>query len=272
VSLYRLLHDQNALSAYRINYTRMGGGKHEVLHLHAAKIGGSCCHWSLNRLALWPLSKQTDGIHAAFQPTIPCKLDGSKLRLNMNTDTWPSATGSLPPFILGLFFLKPDTVLLVNMPTLFSIVEHLYQARWYLVTLLLASYIASEVRRYRRLSHINGLWTILRALASHNRLSTKSPSCILRHQRDTVSVSTNLPQNPKKKKTDVCFPGKLARIGTNMLITCDIHLLTRINAPRSRYKRSDWYLGFQLAPGIDNVGSLRIRRSTRSDVLRWVLV
>jgi hypothetical protein len=52
-------------------------------------------------------------------------------------------------------------------------------------------------------------------------------------------------------------PGKLARIGTNKLITCDIDLVTRMNAPRSEYKRSDWYLGFRLAPGIDNVGSLR---------------
>jgi hypothetical protein len=52
-------------------------------------------------------------------------------------------------------------------------------------------------------------------------------------------------------------PGKLARIGTNMLVTCDIDLVTRMNAPRSPYKRSDWYLGFRLAPGIDNVGSLR---------------
>ena len=51
--------------------------------------------------------------------------------------------------------------------------------------------------------------------------------------------------------------GKLARIGTNKLITCDIELVTRMNAPRSEYKRSEWYLGFRLAPGIDNVGSLR---------------
>jgi hypothetical protein len=42
-----------------------------------------------------------------------------------------------------------------------------------------------------------------------------------------------------------------------MLITCDIELVTRMNAARSPYKRSEWYLGFRLAPGIDNVGSLR---------------
>jgi len=30
-----------------------------------------------------------------------------------------------------------------------------------------------------------------------------------------------------------------------------------MNAPRSMYKRPEWYLGFRLAPGIDNVGPLR---------------
>jgi hypothetical protein len=52
-------------------------------------------------------------------------------------------------------------------------------------------------------------------------------------------------------------PGTLARIGPNTLITTDIDQIVRMNAPRSPYVRSDWYLGFRLAPGIDNVFSMR---------------
>ncbi|KAF8850435.1 cytochrome P450 [Acephala macrosclerotiorum] len=47
--------------------------------------------------------------------------------------------------------------------------------------------------------------------------------------------------------------GPLARIGPNDLITTDIDLVHRIQAARSPYKRSNWYRGFRLAPGIDNV-------------------
>jgi cytochrome P450 len=50
--------------------------------------------------------------------------------------------------------------------------------------------------------------------------------------------------------------GKLARIGPNTLITCDVDQVNRMNAARSPYVRSDWYLGFRLAPGIDNVFSM----------------
>ncbi|CZR67450.1 related to pisatin demethylase (cytochrome P450) [Phialocephala subalpina] len=47
--------------------------------------------------------------------------------------------------------------------------------------------------------------------------------------------------------------GPLTRIGPNDLITTDVGLIHRIQAARSPYKRSRWYRGFRLAPGIDNV-------------------
>jgi cytochrome P450 len=47
--------------------------------------------------------------------------------------------------------------------------------------------------------------------------------------------------------------GPLARIGPNDIITTDISLIHRIQAARSPYSRSNWYRGFRLAPGIDNV-------------------
>jgi hypothetical protein len=44
------------------------------------------------------------------------------------------------------------------MGTSVSFLELLNQAKWYIVAVLLASYIAREVRSYRRLSHIKGPW------------------------------------------------------------------------------------------------------------------
>ena len=56
----------------------------------------------------------------------------------------------------------------------------------------------------------------------------------------------------------MCFtPGPLARIGPNTLITNSVEQLHRMSAPRSPYTRSEWYLGFRLAPGVDNVFSMR---------------
>lgn len=53
--------------------------------------------------------------------------------------------------------------------------------------------------------------------------------------------------------TDLSLLGSLARIGPNDVITTDISHVHRIQAARSPYCRSNWYCGFRLAPGVDNV-------------------
>jgi hypothetical protein len=53
------------------------------------------------------------------------------------------------------------------------------------------------------------------------------------------------------------LPGPLARIGPNILTTSSVEQFHRMNAPRSPYTRSEWYLGFRLAPGVDNAFSMR---------------
>ncbi len=53
------------------------------------------------------------------------------------------------------------------------------------------------------------------------------------------------------------FLGPLARIGPNTLLTADVEQFHLMGAPRSPYTRSDWYLGFRLAPGVDNVFSMK---------------
>jgi hypothetical protein len=62
---------------------------------------------------------------------------------------------------------------------------------------------------------------------------------------------------PPELLADATNLGNLARIGPNTLLTCDVNQVCRMSAPRSPYVRSDWYLGFRLAPGIDNVFSMR---------------
>lgn len=50
--------------------------------------------------------------------------------------------------------------------------------------------------------------------------------------------------------------GPLVRIAPNTLLTNDADLVRRMNAPRSPYTRSDWYLAMRLIPGQDNVLSV----------------
>jgi hypothetical protein len=50
--------------------------------------------------------------------------------------------------------------------------------------------------------------------------------------------------------------GPLARIGPNTLTTSSVEQFHRMSAPRSPYVRSKYYLGFRLAPGVDNLFSM----------------
>ena len=47
--------------------------------------------------------------------------------------------------------------------------------------------------------------------------------------------------------------GSLARIGPNTLVTDDPALMRKMNAVRSPYRRSDWYIGMRFDPSRDNV-------------------
>ncbi|MCJ1269296.1 hypothetical protein MMC22_009187 [Lobaria immixta] len=47
--------------------------------------------------------------------------------------------------------------------------------------------------------------------------------------------------------------GSTARIGPQTLLTCDVELIHRMNAPRSSYRRSDWYTGSRFVPGEDSL-------------------
>lgn len=51
--------------------------------------------------------------------------------------------------------------------------------------------------------------------------------------------------------------GSLARIGPNDLITSDPEVLRKMNAVRSPYRRSNWYVGMRLDPNRENVESER---------------
>jgi hypothetical protein len=79
-------------------------------------------------------------------------------------------------------------------------------------------------------------------------------------------------------------PGPLARIGPNTLTTSSVEQFHRMSAPRSPYVRSEWYIGFRLAPGVDNAFSMRddkihakrraqmnmgVRFKTQVDQLAW---
>ncbi|KAH8723144.1 pisatin demethylase [Phaeosphaeriaceae sp. PMI808] len=50
--------------------------------------------------------------------------------------------------------------------------------------------------------------------------------------------------------------GKFARIGPNTLLVSDVEFMRRVNAPKSKYRRSDWYKGSRFTPGEDTLISM----------------
>ena len=106
------------------------------------------------------------------------------------------------------------------------------------IAIFLFAFIVDRVRTYRRLSHIPGptlgglskFWMIRACTSGRNHLLV-------------ADVNAKY--------------GRLARIGPNNLITSDPELIRRMNAPRSPYRRGDWYNAMRMKPGHDNVLSAR---------------
>ncbi|KAJ9615092.1 hypothetical protein H2200_001166 [Cladophialophora chaetospira] len=113
--------------------------------------------------------------------------------------------------------------------------------------LLVVAYGISWFRSWRRLSHIPGPrgwgWSIIPWLRLHTRAD------LFDQFYDLTSAY-----------------GPLVRVGPNTLICSDPDVLRRLSAPRSPYKRSDWYFAMRLNPGHDNIFSTR--DETRHEALR----
>ena len=107
--------------------------------------------------------------------------------------------------------------------------------------------IANAFQSYRRLSHIPGP-----ALAAFSRLWLLWGHLGTRIHLDYFEANLKY--------------GPLVRVGPNQLVTSDPELIRRINAPRSPYRRGQWYAGSRLKPGVDNVFSEQ--REEKHDELR----
>jgi len=60
--------------------------------------------------------------------------------------------------------------------------------------------------------------------------------------------------------------GSLVRIGPNYVVTSDPEIVRRLNASRSPYTKSNWYIASRFTPGIDNM--ISNRDDAYHDVLR----
>jgi hypothetical protein len=112
---------------------------------------------------------------------------------------------------------------------------------------IIAYYCISWIRSWHRLSHIPGPrgwgWTIFPWLRLHTRTDLFD---------QFYNLSTRY--------------GPLVRVGPNTLICSDAEVMRRLSAPRSPYKRADWYFAMRLNPGQDNIFSTR--DEARHDELR----
>lgn len=50
--------------------------------------------------------------------------------------------------------------------------------------------------------------------------------------------------------------GKFARVGPSTLLVADVEFLRKVNGPKSKYHRSDWYKGSRFTPGEDTLISM----------------
>ena len=99
-------------------------------------------------------------------------------------------------------------------------------------------YLVTGILSYYRLSHIPGpfLW-------AWSRLPL---------------IQTHLKGDSYEKFGSLAKTyGKLVRIGPNYVLTSDPDIVRRMNATRSRYTRSNWYMASRFTPGVDNMVSDR---------------
>ena len=109
-------------------------------------------------------------------------------------------------------------------------------------------YAATTIRAYYRLRHIPGpFWNSLSIFP-------------------LVGWHTGGSAIEVYGKTAEQYGGKLCRIGPNNLLTSSADQFRKMNAPRSPYRRSDWFNAMRMKPGSDNVLSMRDER--RHDELR----
>lgn len=102
--------------------------------------------------------------------------------------------------------------------------------------LVLAWWLASRIQTYFRLSHIPGppIAGFSRAWIVWANTSGRNHACLY----------------------EACLQyGDLVRIGPNHLLTRDPEIIRRMQAPRSRYRRSIWYSVFRFKPRADNIVS-----------------
>ena len=106
------------------------------------------------------------------------------------------------------------------------------------VALLLLYYIVTSIFSYYHLSHIPGptlwAWSRLPLIRTHLK-------------GDCYDKFGELSRSH----------GKLVRIGPNYLLTSDPDIVRRMNAPRSGYTKSNWYLSSRFTAGVDNMISDR---------------
>ena len=108
-------------------------------------------------------------------------------------------------------------------------------------------YVVSSILAYYRLSHIPGP-----ALWAWSRIPL---------------IRTHLKGDSYDKYGELCRAyGKLVRIGPNYLLTSDPEVVRRMNAPRSGYSKSNWYLASRFTAGVDNM--ISDRNDARHEIMR----
>lgn len=116
-----------------------------------------------------------------------------------------------------------------------------------LLGFLVVYYVVSSIAAFVRLRHIPGpalwAWTRLPLVRTHLKGDSYEKFGVLAGRY-----------------------GSLVRIGPNYVMTSDPDIVRRLNAPRSPYIKSNWYIASRFTPGIDNM--ISDRNDAHHEVLR----
>lgn len=134
-----------------------------------------------------------------------------------------------------------------------------------MICLCLLLDIVRRIVAYRRLRHVPGpfwasisriyLFRVLRGRVGMHKELTKVQDKYGGWE-DILDPDTSR-WSPVESVLTTDSKGSLTRIGPNQVLTDDPELIRRMNAPRSPFRRSDWYLGMKFSPDSDNIVSTK---------------
>ncbi|KXX83296.1 Pisatin demethylase [Madurella mycetomatis] len=130
------------------------------------------------------------------------------------------------------------------------------------IAVVIVVYILNSVAQYGRLRAFKGppsaalsrIW-LLNTIQS-GKMHHIFHEVTKKYGMDCPRPTTVRGYTTKAVPTNDDAAGKFARVGPRTLLVADVEFLRKVNGPKSKYHRSDWYKGSRFTPGEDTLISM----------------